>query len=154
MNQLEHGNDLTGNQQGHGNRSGRLKFRKLRIAKRINRLQRNRFLPLDRFLRNGRIPAPGTNAGETCSLMTIRLASYKFSVGSRTPEIRSSCGKKRSSETTCRKDEIVWIDVLEGSSRKVEKKLLERLLRLRRRVGPVISNGRCQSTPADIQLTR
>jgi hypothetical protein len=65
--------------------------------------------------------------------MPVRFSSHKFAVGRVSPEVRTAGTEENPRQLAEREDELVGIFVLEGSLREVEKKLLERLLRMRRR---------------------
>lgn len=91
---------------------------------------------------------------EAGRLMPVRLGSHKFAFGSASPEVRTAGAQENPRQLAEREDKLVGIFVLEGSLGKIEDKLVERLVTMRRRFRLVISQLRCQSAPAAQQLNR
>jgi hypothetical protein len=90
--------------------------------------------------------APADSA-EGIGLFSISFGASQFTVRRPTPKIGTGGLKKRSSECAERPNQLTCIAALEGSPGKIEEKLLESLVRVRRALLGRVSRMADQSAP-------
>jgi hypothetical protein len=77
--------------------------------------------------------------------VTVGLAPDQLLVGGVAPKICATSAKENLSKAAEGKNELVGIIALKRGAREFEKKLLERLIRMRLDRGPGISFAACQA---------
>ncbi len=104
---------------------------------------------LNRLNGDGRIagPPPDTTKGLGLVAFCVRLGSDELAVGGTTPIVGAAGVKEGASEDAKGPNELARIAALKSGPGKLQEKLLERLVRLRRVAGPRISAVSCQRTP-------
>ena len=90
----------------------------------------------------------GVGVGVEGIAFDVGFGSYQFTVGSKTPKISAMGVKKNAREGAKGSDELTGIAALKSSPGKLQEKLLESLVRMRRNRGPRISGVGCQCSPA------
>jgi hypothetical protein len=126
-------------------------LRQPRVPGDIDVVQEERATFLNRFdgdrWRNGWIPCAQARAAKRFGLIAVRFSSSKLAVGGTIPKVDTACMEEAASEDAERPDEMAGITALESGLGKLQKKLLESLVRLRRVSAPRISTVNCQCAP-------
>jgi len=102
---------------------------------------------LDRVHGNRRIAGAPADATERPCLFGVRLCAGKFTIRRPGPKVGTRRPKKSSGERAERLNELTCIAALEGSPGKIEEKLLESLVRVRRALPLRVSHVADQSAP-------
>jgi hypothetical protein len=114
-------------------------------------VQEERATFLNRFngdgWRNGWIPSAQARAAKRFGLIAVGFSPGKLAVGGIIPKVGAAGMEETASEDAERPDEMAGIAALKSGLGKLQKKLLERLVRLRRVPTPRISTVNCQCAP-------
>jgi hypothetical protein len=102
---------------------------------------------LHRIQGNGGIAGAPANATEGLDLRAIGFGSDEFAVGGKPPKISAASVKIGAGESAKRQDELTGIVVVKCGPGKLQEKLLESLVRVRRVAGTRISGVGCQCAP-------
>jgi hypothetical protein len=129
----------------------RAAFNQPGVASRVDVVKEKGATFLNRFNGNGWgggwITGAQARAPKRLGVIALGFGSGQFTVGGATPKVHVAGTKEGSSENAERTHEMARIATLKSGSGKLQKKLLERLLRLRRVLGPRISGVNCQCAP-------
>jgi hypothetical protein len=79
--------------------------------------------------------------------LDVGFGADEFAVGSTTPVVGAAGMEKAAGQSAERSDELALIAALKSGSRKLQKKLLESLVRLRRGTGTRVSGVGSQCPP-------
>jgi hypothetical protein len=99
---------------------------------------------LNRIHGDGCITGAPADATKGLGLVGVGLGSDELTVGGATPKVGAAGMKEGASEGAERLDELAGIGALKSGPRKLQEKLLEGLVRLRRVAGTRVSGVGCQ----------
>ena len=99
---------------------------------------------LNRIHGDGCITGAPADATKGFGLVGVGLSSDELTVGGTTPKVGAAGMEKGASESAEGSDELAGIGALKGGPGKLQEKLLERLVRLRRIAGTRFSGVGCQ----------
>src|SRR6202521_3606264 len=99
---------------------------------------------LNRIHGDGRITGAPADATKGLGLVGVGLCSDELTVGGATPKVRAAGMEEGASEGAERPDELAGIGALKSGPGKLQEKLLEGLVRLRRVAGTRVSGVGCQ----------
>jgi hypothetical protein len=102
---------------------------------------------LNRVHGDGGITGAPADATKGRSLIGIGFSSDEITVGGVAPKVSAAGLEEGASEGAEGPDELAGIAALKSGPGKLQEKLLERLVRLRRVAGTRISGGGCQWAP-------
>ena len=129
----------------------RAPLRQPRVASDVDVVQEERATFLNRFngdgWRNGGIPSAQARAAKRLLLIAVGFSPGKLAVGGIIPKVGAAGMEETAGELAERPDEMAGIAALESGPGKLQKKLLESLVRLRRVSAPRISTVNCQCAP-------
>jgi hypothetical protein len=98
--------------------------------------------------RNGAVAGATADATKRVSPVASGFRANEFTIGGKTPVVGAFGVKVGASEGAKRAEELAGIMVLKSGAGKLQEKLLESLVRMRRNRGPRISGVGCQCSPA------
>jgi len=102
---------------------------------------------LNRIHGDGCVTGTPADATEGLGLVGVSFGSDKFTIGRVTPKVSAAGTEEGASQGAERPDELAGIAALKSSPGKLQEKLLESFLRLRRVRGPRISGMGRQCAP-------
>jgi len=102
---------------------------------------------LNRIHGDGCITGAPADATKGLRPVSVGFGSHKFTGGRVTPKVSAAGMEEGASQGAEGPDELAGIAALKGGPGKLQEKLLESLLRLRRVLGPRISGIGCQCAP-------
>jgi hypothetical protein len=103
--------------------------------------------PLNRIHGDRCITGASADATKGLGLVGVGLGSDELAVGGATPNVGSAGMEEGASKGAERPDELAGIGALKSGPGKLQEKLLERLVRLRRIAGTRFSAVGCQCAP-------
>jgi hypothetical protein len=102
---------------------------------------------LNRIHGDGRITGAPADATKGLGLVSVGLGSDELTVGGATPKVGAAGTEEGASQGAEGPDELAGVGALKSGTGKLQEKLLEVLVRLRRIAGTRFSGVGCQCAP-------
>jgi hypothetical protein len=125
----------------------RVAFGQPRVTGDVDVVEEEGAMPLNRFNGDGWITGAQAHATKGLGLVAVGFGSDELTVGGATPKVGAAGMEEGASEGGEGQDELAGIAALESGPGKLQEKLLESLVRLRRVAGTRISGVGCQWAP-------
>ena len=113
----------------------------------VNVVEEERATLVNRLQGDGWITGREADTAKALGLVAVGFGSNEFAVGGATPKVGAAGLEKGASKDAEGSDELAGIAALKCGPGKLQKKLLEILVRLRRVARTRISSGSCQCAP-------
>ena len=123
-------------------------FGKPWVTGKVDAVEEERATPLHRLKGDAWIRRAQAEAAKGIGAIAVGFRSDEFTVGGTAPKVGTAGVEERASEDAERQDELAGIAALKRGPGKLQEKLLERLIRVRRFAGTRISGVGCQCAPS------
>jgi hypothetical protein len=125
----------------------RVAFGQPRVPGHVEMIDKKGTTPLNRIHGDGCITGAPADAPKGLGLVGVGLCSDELTVGGATPKVGAAGMEEGASESAEGPYELAGIGALKSGPGKLQEKLLERLVRLRRIAGTRFSGVGCQCAP-------
>jgi hypothetical protein len=125
----------------------RVAFGQPRVTRHVEMIDEKGTTLLDRIHGDRRIPGAPADTAKGLGLVGVGLRSDELTVRGATPKVGSAGLKEGASKGAKGPDQLAGIGALKSGPGKLQKKLLEGLVRLRRIAGTRFSVVGCQCAP-------